>query len=303
MPQCSTQRSSSGLNVSRSRRWPIAPAASTTTGCQAMCRSGSDRFHPHASRWVRLLADSRGAGRPAAFRARIASRSRASSSLAKCRRDPASSWSAARAADQLEAGSRRHFAKLELARLREAIRARNAAGLPAPRLSASSLTQRLACGWNRSDPLLHMAWHPVVVDAAGAMGHRRDLETLRPELERWVEHCGIQEPWCRNAAVVARKDTGDPVAWTLPLSRQELDTAVYALTSACFYLTSALSGMRASELVELAAGCRTQEERPGGPRFRLITRRIKGEVFGGAEDAWVVIGDVDRAISMAAVSY
>jgi hypothetical protein len=57
--------------------------------------------------------------------------------------------------------------------------------------------------------------------------------------------------------------------------------------------------MRASELVDLAAGCRTQEERPGGPRFRLITRRIKGEVFGGAEDAWVVIADVDRAIGMA----
>ena len=206
---------------------------------------------------------------------------------------------AARAADQLEAGSRRHLAKLELARLREAIRARDAAGISAPRLSASSLTQRLACGWNPSDPLLHMAWHPVVVDAAGAMGHRRDLETLRPELERWVQHCGIQEPWCRNAVVVARKDTGEPVAWTLPLCRQELDTAVYALTSACFYLTSALSGMRASELLELAAGCRTQEERPHGSRFRLITRRIKGEVFGGVEDAWVVIADVERAISMA----
>jgi hypothetical protein len=123
---------------------------------------------------------------------------------------------------------------------------------------------------------------------------------LRPELEKWVLQCGVQERWCRNAAPVVRLDTGESLPWTLPMSRSELDTAVHVLTSAAFCLTSALSGMRASELMELSAGCRRKEQRPGaGPRFRLVTRRIKGEAFGGSEDAWVVITDVYQAIGMA----
>ncbi|MEO8521113.1 MAG: integrase [Acidobacteriota bacterium] len=207
---------------------------------------------------------------------------------------------AARAADQRESASRRGLLTAEIPALREAIEHRAGLGIPAPCLSASGLAQRLAGGWNPHDPLLHMAWHPVVLEAAGAMGHRRDLERLRPELEQWVRRCGIEQPWCRSAALVARQDTGQPITWTPPMSRPHLDTTVYALTSACFFLTSALSGMRASELLELSAGCRRRDELPGGsPRFRLVTRRTKGEPFGGVQDAWVVIADVDRAIAMA----
>jgi hypothetical protein len=111
---------------------------------------------------------------------------------------------------------------------------------------------------------------------------------------------GIAERWGRDAALVARADTGELVAWTQPMSRGELDAAVYAVTSACLYLTSALCGMRSSELAELTAGCRRQEDRAGGgSRFRLVTRKIKGEAFGGVEDAWVVIEDVHRAIGLA----
>jgi len=58
--------------------------------------------------------------------------------------------------------------------------------------------------------------------------------------------------------------------------------------------------MRASELAELRAGCRRQDDRPGGGhRFRLRTRRIKGEPFGGSDDAWVVLPDVHHAIGLA----
>jgi hypothetical protein len=206
----------------------------------------------------------------------------------------------ARAADQREAASRRHLPAQQLNRLREEIRSRTVSGIPAARLSAGSLTQRLGRGWDQRDPLLHLAWHPLVVETIGAMGHRRDLERLRPELEAWVAHCGIEQPWGRNATTVPRQHTGEPVEWTLPMSRQQLDTTIYALTSACYYLTATLSGMRASELLELTAGCRQRDDLPGGSsRFRLVTRRIKGEPFGGVEDAWVVIGDVDRAIGAA----
>lgn len=58
--------------------------------------------------------------------------------------------------------------------------------------------------------------------------------------------------------------------------------------------------MRASELLELSAGCRRRDDLSGGSaRFRLITRRTKGEPFGGIQGAWVVIAEVDRAIAMA----
>jgi hypothetical protein len=207
---------------------------------------------------------------------------------------------AARAADQHEAASRRGLLVREADVLREAIEQRRSAGIPAPRVHPSIVAQRLKGRWAPDDPLLHMAWHPFVVETAAAMGHRRDLETLRPELERWVSECGLQQPWCRDAPVVPRHDDGEPAPWALPMARHQLEAMVYVVTSAAYFLTSALSGMRASELAELTSGCRRQEQRPGGgTRYRLVSRRIKGEAFGGTEDAWVVIEDVHRAIATA----
>ena len=207
---------------------------------------------------------------------------------------------AVRAADQHEVASRRGLLIGEIPKMRAAIEHRRTANVPAPLISTSGLQKRLKDGWDPSDPLLQMAWHPVVLQVASAMGHRRNLEILRPELERWAQECGIQAPWCRNPAEVPRQDTGELVPWAQPMSRQQLDTTLYAVISAAFALTSALSGMRSSELVELSAGCTRREERHGGAsRFRLVTRRIKGEAFGGTEDAWVVIEDVHRAIGAA----
>lgn len=206
----------------------------------------------------------------------------------------------ARAADTHEAQSRRGLLIREIDQLHAAIEHRRRAGTPAYQAAPSTISQRLRTGWDPDDPLLHLAWHPLVVEAAGAMGHRRNLEILRPELERWAAECGIAERWCRDGAPVGRHDTGELVGWSRPMARHELDAAIYAVTSACFYLTSALTGMRASELVELSAGCRRAEQRPGGgTRLRLVTRKIKGEEFGGVEDAWVVIDEVHRAIGMA----
>ena len=197
---------------------------------------------------------------------------------------------AARAADVREAQSRRGLLLREIDELHAAIEHRRLAAIPAYRAAPQTVSRRLKTGWAPHDPLLELAWHPLVVEVAGAMGHRRNLEILRPELERWAAECGITEPWCRTAALVARPDTGELVPWARTMARRELEATIYAVTSACFYLTSALSGMCASELVELTAGCRRQEQRPGGgARFRLVTRKIMGEEFGGVEDTWVVI--------------
>ena len=59
------------------------------------------------------------------------------------------------------------------------------------------------------------------------------------------------------------------------------DTAVFA----------AVSGMRASELMELQTGCRRPPEHygPGLVRYRLASKVIKGQPLGGTGDEWVVI--------------
>jgi hypothetical protein len=205
-----------------------------------------------------------------------------------------------RAAVTLEMHSQRGLRIDEIDQLGRAIEHRRTAGIPAYRISPTGRGQRGRADWDPTDPLIDLGWHPLVVETAHAMGHRRDLERLRPQLEAWVAECGIDEPWCRDASVVPHHRTGDPVAWARPLARHEFDATCYAVLSACYYLTSALTGMRASELSELRAGCRRSEPRPGGgTRYRLMTRRIKGERFGGTEDAWVVIDDVHRAIGVA----
>lgn len=205
-----------------------------------------------------------------------------------------------RAADQHEAASRRGLLIGEIPTMRDAIEHRRTTNVPAPLISTSGLEMRLKDGWDPCDPLVKMAWNPVVLQVASAMGHRRNLETLRLELEQWVQKCGIQAPWCRNPVEVPRQDTGELVPWTQPMSRNQLDTTLYSVVSAAFAVTSALSGMRSSELAELSAGCARREEQHGGAiRFRLVTRGIKGEAFGGTEDAWVVIEDMHRAISAA----
>jgi integrase len=89
------------------------------------------------------------------------------------------------------------------------------------------------------------------------------------------------------------------VPWTLPIDRAALTNMAYHLTSAAFFVTAALSGMRASELHELIVGSWQREERQGGVRYRVVSRRHKGEAFGGVEDAWVVIEDVYRALGTA----
>src|SRR5205807_7538173 len=131
-----------------------------------------------------------------------------------------------RTADRLEAASLRGLLHSERDNMREAVEQHRTAGIPAVLADSATLARRLKQGWDPDDPLLQVAWHPVVVAAAGAIGHRRDLEALRPELERWVRECGIEEVWCRNAAQVPRHDTGALVAWATPTNRAELTSAI-----------------------------------------------------------------------------
>ncbi|MFI7356636.1 integrase [Streptomyces avidinii] len=175
----------------------------------------------------------------------------------------------------------------------------SAAGIPAPRAAPSGISRRLNAGWNSADPLLTLAHTSFTKDFLALSSTQRDLERLRPQLEAWVAACGIENPWCRDAAAVPRANDEAPVPWSLPMNHFTLDSTVFAVTSAAYYLTSALSGMRSSELAELTHGCRRSEDRTYGSRHWLDSRRIKGEKFGGVPDSWVVIEDVHRAVGAA----
>ncbi|MBG0741172.1 integrase [Paeniglutamicibacter antarcticus] len=182
-------------------------------------------------------------------------------------------------------------------RLRIAIERLHQAGVAAPRLSASGITKRISQGWDAKDPLLNLAWHSVVTTTVGAMGHRRDLEALRPLLVAWVNECGIEEPWCRDGALVPRLDNQEQIPWAIPADRSALGTMKSAVESAAFFVISALSGMRASELHEIRGGSLAREDMGNGIyRHRISSRRIKGQQFGGIDDLWVVIEDVYRAL-------
>ncbi len=66
-------------------------------------------------------------------------------------------------------------------------------------------------------------------------------------------------------------------------------------------MTLYATGMRRSELMEITAGSRlpAREVPGGGRRFRLASRQIKHQRFGGIPDEWVVIAQVDRAVALA----
>ncbi|MER5927712.1 hypothetical protein [Streptomyces mirabilis] len=70
---------------------------------------------------------------------------------------------------------------------------------------------------------------------------------------------------------------------------------------ACTVATSALTGMRSSELMELTVACRHTDDADGTDltRHRLVSKVVKGRLWGGEVDEWVVIEDVIRVIALA----
>ena len=112
---------------------------------------------------------------------------------------------------------------------------------------------------------------------------------------------GFAKPWARSAEAIGRYDTGELVAWTGPVSRDDARHLRGYVRTAVQVVTSALTGMRASELLEIEVGSRmpTHETPGGGRRYRLSGKLIKRQRFGGVPDQWVVIEPVDRALGLA----
>lgn len=176
-------------------------------------------------------------------------------------------------------------------------------GVPLPQLPEVTVARLL----NRrerdeQDPLLRVS--------LSALGHRlgvrripgEHLGGLRDLLEAAVAAVGTAPEWGRDAAPVGRADDSSTlVPWTLPLAADRVDSLAEIVHTAAMVTVAAFTGMRASELMELAPGCRQPPDEAGDGllRYRLAGKVIKGRQRGGERDEWVVIEPAWRAAGIA----
>lgn len=176
-------------------------------------------------------------------------------------------------------------------------------GSPLPELPPALVTKRLRHGgWAEDDPLLRVN----LAFLAHRLGLQKFPVSVLPDVRDLIEDAvaavGIAPPFGRDADLVDRSGgEGPPVPWTAPVHAWQADSLADITRTASLLTVSALTGMRASELLELLPGCRLPpEETPSGlPRYRLAGKVIKGRQWGGERDEWVVIAPVYHAVGLA----
>ncbi len=161
--------------------------------------------------------------------------------------------------------------------------------------------ERLAAGWTPDDPLLAVGLNTLARQAGISQFSLQWLDELRGPIEAAASVVGVQEPFARNGSLVDRPDGQGQVSWSPPLHRLEAVALVGVVRTAAATVVAAVSGMRASELMELQVGCRLppEEPLPGMARYRLASKLIKGQPLGGTRDEWVVIELAYQAAGLA----
>jgi len=173
-------------------------------------------------------------------------------------------------------------------------------GEPLPMLPGHVVSDRLAAGWSPGDPLLPVSLNILARQAGISQFSIRWLGELRGPLEAALSAVGVQEMFARDGALVDRADGQGRVPWSPPLHRLEAVALAGVVRTAAATVIAAVSGMRASELMELRSGCQTAEELvPGMVRYRLAGKLVKGQPLGGTRDEWVVIEPAYQAAELA----
>ncbi|MBT2460043.1 site-specific integrase [Streptomyces sp. ISL-86] len=172
---------------------------------------------------------------------------------------------------------------------------------PLPMLAEHHVADRLADGWSPKDPLLPVATGVLARQAGASQFWARWMPSLRGPLENAVAEVGVKEVFGRDAFEITAADASSLLPWTIPLHRLQAVALVGIVRTAAIIVLATVSGMRASELMELRIGCRKTPEEPvpGLPRFRLASKVVKGQPLGGTDDEWVVIEPVYRAVELA----
>ncbi|UCA50507.1 hypothetical protein LEL86_14955 [Streptomyces sp. WA6-1-16] len=172
---------------------------------------------------------------------------------------------------------------------------------PLPKLADHHIADRLATGWDPDDLLLPVATGVLARQAGASQFWSRWLPTLRELLETTLAVVGVERAFGRAAIEVKAADGTSSLPWTLLLHRLEAVALVGIVRTAAIIALAAVSGMRASELMELRVGCRRPPEEPfpGLTRFRIASKVVKGQPLGGTDDEWVVVEPVYRAVELA----
>ncbi|MEV6325645.1 hypothetical protein AB0M45_31430 [Nocardia sp. NPDC051787] len=176
------------------------------------------------------------------------------------------------------------------------------AGEPLPQTSDEQVRKRIARGWDRNDPLLLVSTKRLALEAG--IRHPLGLKIpadRRTELIAAVQQVGVQHPTARHAAHVPRADGNSSVPWTLPLpGHTRVSSLVERLRTACLVVVASVTGMRMSEIVELPFDCRLPPTRVAEDlvRYRIKSKRIKGQPHGGTWDEWVVVEQVHHALGL-----
>lgn len=161
------------------------------------------------------------------------------------------------------------------------------------------VTERIAKGWSKHDPLVGISLDLLARRAGFSFFSPQWLPSLRGPLEETLKTVGVEREFGRNAVAVTAVDGNVTMPWTLPLHRQQAVALVGIVRTAAVIVLAAASGMRSSELMELKVGCRQSEEpAPGLIRYRLVSKVIKGQGLGGVVDEWVVIEPAYRAAEL-----
>ncbi|MET9657076.1 hypothetical protein [Streptomyces sp. NPDC006510] len=144
------------------------------------------------------------------------------------------------------------------------------------------ISKRLEKGWAEDDPLLPVAMGTLARRAGLSQFCHPWLPTMRPALEDALAQVGVERPFGRDVDLVPAADGTASLPWTLPLSRLQAVALVGIVRTAAIITAAAISGMRASELMELRIGCRRppDESVPGLPRYRIASKIVKGAAAG-----------------------
>ncbi|EFL24979.1 conserved hypothetical protein [Streptomyces himastatinicus ATCC 53653] len=178
--------------------------------------------------------------------------------------------------------------------------------VPLLAVDARQVTRRIKRGWRPDDPLLHVDVGDFFSKATRSRYVRiadHLVEDLRPLLEPAVAKAGVAGAFGREASrVPSADDSQHLVPWTLALTGDEVRSLQFVLLAACRVLVAALSGMRAGELDELTADSPQPPVTVSGgtQRFKLSSKLIKGQEFGGVAEEWVVLEPAWRAVKLAA---
>ena len=169
-------------------------------------------------------------------------------------------------------------------------------------LEDHDVADRLAAGWPADDPLLPVATGVLARQAGYSQLWARWLPALRgtaaatPSRRSGCRRSSPATPPRPRPPTAAARCRG-PCRCTDP----QAVALVGIVRTAAIIVLAAVSGMRASELMELRVGCRrpVEEPVPGLQRFRIASKIIKGQPLGGTDDEWVVIEPVYRAVGLA----